>query len=78
MIKIYIAAEHMIKKDNFKEHAFLLMATILKVSSEDFLHQKLPVFLQQVKFSSFFKKKTQYAFDLKIINQLYLTGPIHL
>jgi hypothetical protein len=35
--KIYAAAETLAKKDNFREHACLLMATILKVSSEDFI-----------------------------------------
>ena len=76
--KIYTAAEILSKKDNFREHSFLLMATILKVSSEDFIEQKLASFLDKVKFNTFFQRKNTYAFDLKVTNALYLAGPIHL
>ena len=31
-----------------------------------------------IKFKEFFKSKKSYAFELKITNQLYLAGPIHL
>ena len=35
--KIYSTAELLAKKVNFREHAFLLMSTILKVASQDFI-----------------------------------------
>ena len=76
--RIYQAAEAMTSRQSFREHAILLMATILKVSHEDFVEQKLASFLTLIKFKEFFKSKKTYAFELKITNQLYLAGPIHL
>jgi hypothetical protein len=35
--RIYAAAETMASRSNYKEHAILLMATILKISHEDFV-----------------------------------------
>ena len=52
--KIYTTAEVLSKKDNFKEHACLLMATILKVASGAFVEQKIASFLQLIKFNAFF------------------------
>ena len=76
--KIYSTAEVLSKKENFREHAFLLMSTILKIASQDFIEQKIAGFLQQIKFSTFFQNKKSYAFELKITNALYIAGPIHL
>ena len=58
----------MASRQSFKEHAILLMATILKISHEDFVEQKLPSFLTLIKFKEFFKSKKTYAFELKITN----------
>ena len=44
------------------------MATILKISHEDFVEQKWASFLTLIKFNSFFKSKKSYAMELKISN----------
>ena len=44
------------------------MATILKISSEDFVEQKLVNFVTLIKFKDFFKSKKSYAYELKITN----------
>ena len=76
--RIYTVAEQMATRQIYKEHAVLLMATILKISSEEFIEQKWVSFLTMIKFKDFFKSKKTYAYELKIANQLYLAGPIHL
>ena len=78
MARIYSIAEAMATRQSFKEHAVLLMATILKISGDDFVEQKLVSFLTLIKFREFFKSKKTYALEVKITNQLYLAGPIHL
>lgn len=44
------------------------MATILKISHEDFVEQKIASFLSLIKFREFFKSKKSYALELKITN----------
>ena len=75
---IYAMAESLASRQTYKEHAVLLMATILKISHETFVEQKWANFLTLIKFSGFFKSKKSYATELKICNQLFITGPIHL
>lgn len=58
----------MASRSNYKEHAVLLMATILKISHKDFVEHKLPSFLTLIKFKDFFKSKKTYAFELKLTN----------
>ena len=66
--RIYAAAESLAARQSYREHAILLMATILKISHEDFVEQKLASFLTLVKFKEFFKSKKTYAFELKVTN----------
>ena len=37
MARIYQAAEALASRQSYKEHAILLMATILKISNDDFV-----------------------------------------
>jgi hypothetical protein len=66
--KIYMAAEQLSKKESLREYAHYLMATILKVETEDFVEQNLGRFLEQIKFNAFFQSKKTYASELKLIN----------
>ena len=76
--KIYFAAEQLSKKDSLREYAQYLMATILKVETEDFVEQNLAKFLTQIKFNQFFQNKKTYQTELKLINQLYYSGSVQL
>lgn len=66
--KIYFVAEQLSKKESLREYAHYLMATILKVETEDFVEQNLSKFLTAVKFNQFFQSKKTYHAELKLVN----------
>lgn len=59
--KIYHAADQLSKKESLREYAHYLMATILKVETEDFVDRNLGKFLTQIKFNQFFQSKKTYV-----------------
>lgn len=59
--KIYHATDQLAKKESLREYAHYLMATILKVETEDFVDQNLGKFLAQVKFNQFFQTTKNYV-----------------
>jgi hypothetical protein len=58
--KIYFSAELLSKKEGLREYAHYLMASILKVETEDFVEQNLSKFFTQIKFNQFFQSKKSY------------------
>ena len=78
--KLYAMAEKLAeRKEKLREQAYLLMAQILKISTDDFLNQNLSKFLTIIKFQKFFQSTKEVSAEqtlgqLKIINQLLVGG----
>jgi hypothetical protein len=80
--KIFTVTEHLAnRKDNLKEQAHLLMAQILKISTDDFLETNIEKFKSTIKLKQMFMLKKdgeggpQVALkELRLINQLVVGG----